>query len=400
MAMMRDDSGRGKKTYPVGSPEWLREQKVLADQRNRQKMLEQQKREAAEKRLFQQEEIPLPSGDTATRNPVDAKPVTYTPGIETFDRDELRKTKKAAIERTKDKWYTPEQKSPRVSGPQDIIDTDHKSQKRETSMTTKWNKNFIDGIKFAFPGIAFTSKVVQKITDKEESQLISLGINEVAKKIEPISDYIENDLTEIIKKTVQKEFPSIPISSIGRARLGTSGGLIGVYTYADVSNAKENNNTDITVGPELGLDGHDLTLEDGSDISLNNGNTSASLSPTGTGYSTVVYEDEYITTSLAVGTSAEKAVTGALLDINIPRKVYLEYKIETKEQSEEPITSMVALGIEIYPEYIVASGLAVAVVSVLGPALSAAGMPLLQKAMEKLPEMIPDPPFVSNGYAY
>ena len=175
---------------------------------------------------------------------------------------------------------------------------------------------------------------------------------------------------------------------------------MGVYTYADVSNTKEDNNVNIEVGPDLGLDGHDLTLEDSSGITFNNENASGSVSSTGTEYSTVIYDDAYVTTSLAVGTSAEKAVTGALLDINIPRKVYLEYQIETKKQSTEPITSMVALGIEIDPEYIVASGLAVAIVAVLGPALSAAGLTLLQKAMEKLQEMMPAPPIVPNAPAY
>ena len=399
--MLREELGGGKRRYPVGSPEWLREQKRLADQKNRQRIQEQQRQMAPRPTGHQEpEEIPLPSGDTATRNPVDTKPVTYTPDIEDFEKEELRNIKKAAIERTWDQRYTPEPKKPRVSGPQDFIDIAQTSQINSTDLSqfTKWNKNFVDGVKIAFPGIAFTSKAMQEITGKEESQLISLGLNEVAKKIEPISDYIENDLTEFIKETVHRELPFIPVSAIGKARLGTSGGLIGVYTYADVSNANQDNNANIDVGPELSLDGHDLTFEDGSNISFNNGDTSASLSPTGTEHTTIVYEDEYITTSLAVGTSAEKAVTGALLDINIPRKVYLEYQIESKKQSDEPINSMFALGVEIDPEYVVASGLAVAVVSVLGPALSAVGIPLLQKAIEKIPEMIPAPPIVPNAY--
>ena len=123
MAMLRDESGGGKKTYAVGSPEWIREQKLLADQRNRQKILDKQKQTAPRPtRHLEPQEIPLPSGDTATRNPVDVKPVTYTPDFEDAEREELRKIKKAAIERTRDQWHIPEPKEPRVSGPQDFTD--------------------------------------------------------------------------------------------------------------------------------------------------------------------------------------------------------------------------------------------------------------------------------------
>lgn len=113
MPMMQGESVGGKKRYPVGSPEWLREQKLLADQRNRQPMLEQQRQAVPRLTGHQKpEEIPLPSGNTATRNPMDTKPVTYTPDIEDFEKEELRNIKKAAIERTRKHWYTPE--------PQDI----------------------------------------------------------------------------------------------------------------------------------------------------------------------------------------------------------------------------------------------------------------------------------------
>lgn len=92
IAMLPYDKTKEKKqTYPIGSPEWLHEQKMLADQKNLQWMLEQQKREAGEKRLLQGEEIPLPSGDTATQNPVDIEPVTYEPDYEDIGQDELRR---------------------------------------------------------------------------------------------------------------------------------------------------------------------------------------------------------------------------------------------------------------------------------------------------------------------
>ena len=102
MAFLKEESRGGKKPHPVGSPEWLWEQKILTDQRNRQWMLAQKRREAKEKR--QQEEIPLPSADTATRNPVDSKTITYEPEIQEFEREELRKAKKAAIERSREQW--------------------------------------------------------------------------------------------------------------------------------------------------------------------------------------------------------------------------------------------------------------------------------------------------------
>lgn len=92
IAMLPYDKTKGKKQpYPIGSPEWLHEQKMLADQLARQRTLDQQKREAGEKRLLQGEEIPLPSGDTATQNPVDIEPVTYEPDYEDIGQDELRK---------------------------------------------------------------------------------------------------------------------------------------------------------------------------------------------------------------------------------------------------------------------------------------------------------------------
>lgn len=76
MARLQEESGGGKKSYPVGSPEWLREQKLLADQRNRQKILDKQKQTAPRPTgHLEPQEIPLPSGDTATRNPVNVTPI-------------------------------------------------------------------------------------------------------------------------------------------------------------------------------------------------------------------------------------------------------------------------------------------------------------------------------------
>ena len=77
MARLQEESGGGKKSYPVGSPEWIREQKLLADQRNRQRILDKQKQTAPRPTgHLEPQEIPLPSGDTATRNPVDYTPIT------------------------------------------------------------------------------------------------------------------------------------------------------------------------------------------------------------------------------------------------------------------------------------------------------------------------------------
>jgi len=79
--MLREESGGGKKSYPVGSPEWIREQKLLADQRNRQRILDKQKQTAPRPTgHLEPEEIPLPSGDTATRNPVNITPIPRPTG--------------------------------------------------------------------------------------------------------------------------------------------------------------------------------------------------------------------------------------------------------------------------------------------------------------------------------
>jgi len=195
MAMLREESGRGKKSYTVGSPEWIREQKLLADQRNRQKMVKKQKQMAARPTGYlDPEEIPLPSGDTATRNPVDMKPVTYTPDIEDFEKGELRKTKKAAIERKRGQLHAYDPIEPQVQGQTSWDEI----QKAENDELHNW-KNV------AIEQAPKDNAVLSKTPDTESPNLSEYIIQALNNAANYIDDRDQQQAIDRAKNTILKE---------------------------------------------------------------------------------------------------------------------------------------------------------------------------------------------------